>query len=108
MTHVAQRYAWGAPSHWTEGIADYISSKLGCTNDSSCAECSRASPHYRAGYSCAAAFLLYVEATYNSNVVRELHTALRRGSQKGAGLVKVVVRCALKRASFFAFQGHKN
>ncbi len=92
MAHVAQQYPRKAPSHWQEGIADYVSAKLLCTNESHCAECSNISPHYRSGYSCAAAFLLYVEQTHNSNVVRQLQSALRRGSYNDAFFTKATGR----------------
>ena len=36
--------------------------------------------HYTSGYACAGAFLLFVDATYGSNAVRQLNTELRRGS----------------------------
>lgn len=89
MAHVAQHYyrpligKWMTlnphpPSCWEEGIADYIFFKLSQTNGWRCAECGLAFPHYRNGYSCAGAFLLYLD-TYNPNLVRQLNTALRRG-----------------------------
>lgn len=90
MAHVAQHYYHPIicrlvvfdphpPSCWQEGIADYVCFKLGQTNGWHCAECDSQYPHYRNGYSCAGAFLLYLEGTYNSNVVRQLNTVLRRG-----------------------------
>jgi hypothetical protein len=90
MAHVAQYYCrpllgrWIAynhnpPSHWVEGIADYVCFKLGETNGLRCAQCDFISPDFRSGYSCAGAFLLYVEKTYHSNIVRQLNTRLRHG-----------------------------
>jgi len=54
--------------------------KLGYTNGWRCPQCSVAFPHYTYGYACAGAFLLFVDATHGSNVVRQLNTELRRGS----------------------------
>jgi hypothetical protein len=90
MAHVAQHYyrpiigRWVVltprpPFCWQEGIADYVCFKLGQTNGWRCAECDSVYPHYRNGYSCAGAFLLYLEGTYSSNIVRQLNTALRQG-----------------------------
>jgi hypothetical protein len=84
MAHVAQRYSSAAPSYWREGIADYVCFKLSYTNGTKCAECSNLSWHYRSGYSCAAAFLLYVEATYGWKVIHELNTQLRGKSYSDA------------------------
>ena len=89
MAHVAQHYArpiigkWlvytsRPPNCWQEGIADYVYFRLYRTNDQPC-ECGFRFPHYLNGYSCAAAFLLYLEKAYNSNVVRQLNTVLRKG-----------------------------
>jgi hypothetical protein len=80
MMHVAQQYDAGATVHWTEGIADYVCAKLGYTNAVNCAQCSANYPHYRSGYRCAAAFLLFVETQYAASVVPELHRRLRHGS----------------------------
>ena len=84
MTHVAQGYRWynwfKTPSCWTEGIADYVRYKLGYTNGWRCPQCGVEFPHYTYGYACAGAFLLFVDATYGSNVVRQLNAELRRGS----------------------------
>jgi hypothetical protein len=80
MVHVAQRYSGSAVSHWTEGIADYVCAKLGYTNAANCPTCSAMYPHYRAGYQCAAAFLLFLETQYAPDVVPELHRRLQRGS----------------------------
>ncbi|MBI5383609.1 MAG: hypothetical protein HZA90_02870 [Verrucomicrobia bacterium] len=89
MAHVAQHYEqpiigrWlvrshDPPAHWAEGIADYVCFKLGETNGR-CAQCDFSYPDFRSGYSCAGAFLLYVERTYNSDLVRQLNTRLRHG-----------------------------
>ena len=90
MTHVAQHYyrriigRWlvenPRPTRcWVEGLADYSCFRLGVTNGLHCVECNSVFAHYRDGYSCAAAFLLYLERTYAHAIVPELNTALRRG-----------------------------
>ena len=90
MAHVAQHYYRPIigrlvvvdphpPSCWQEGIADYVCFKLGQSNGWRCAECDSVYPHYRNGYSCAGAFLMYLEETYDSSIVRQLNTALRQG-----------------------------
>jgi len=84
MAHVAQRYPWHKtskiPLFWREGIADYARYKVGFTNGWGCPECSAEFPHYTSGWSCAGAFLLYLDKTYGSNVVRQLNAELRRGA----------------------------
>jgi len=84
MAHVAQHYKWydwlQTPSYWMEGIADYVRYKLGYTHGWRCPQCSVEFPHYTSGYACAGAFLLFVDATCGSNVVRQLNAELRRGS----------------------------
>ena len=72
MTHLLQRYAPGAPLHWREGICDYVAAKLGGAD----CGCTDKSPNYLAGYDCAAAFLLYLEATYSEDIVRAVHARL--------------------------------
>jgi hypothetical protein len=95
MAHVAQHYyrpiigRWlvvdpQPPFCWQEGIADYVCFKLGKTNGWRCAECDSVYPDYRNGYSCAGAFLLYLEGVYNTNIVRRLNTALRQGRYSDA------------------------
>src|SRR6266404_2736148 len=90
MGHVAQHYyrpiigRWLVSTHhppvyWVEGIADYICFKLLQTNTWACLECGSAQPHYRDGYSCAGAFLLFLESKYNPTIVPQLNTALRQG-----------------------------
>lgn len=84
MAHVAQDYEWyrgfNRPSCWREGIADYVCYKLGYTNGPRCPECAFEHPHYTSGYTCAGAFLLYMDTACGSDVVRQLNRALRRGS----------------------------
>ncbi|HLP78008.1 MAG TPA: basic secretory protein-like protein [Candidatus Paceibacterota bacterium] len=90
MTHVAQAYyrpilgEWlihtsNPPSYWEEGIADYVCFKLGKTNGWDCPQCGFLFSDYHQGYSCAGAFLLYLDGAYGSNLVRHLNTALRHG-----------------------------
>src|SRR5579859_5689989 len=80
MSHVAQNYKSHSFEYWGEGIADYVCFQLGYTNVWNCPQCSGDYPHYKSGYRCAAAFLMYVHATYGAKVVRQLNTELRRGS----------------------------
>lgn len=83
MAHAAQDYKWfrwyKTPSYWMEGIADYSCYKLGYANLSRCPECSLEYPHYTSGFTCAGAFLLYIDATYGSNVVLQLNREIRHG-----------------------------
>jgi hypothetical protein len=80
MAHAAQNYRWRkTPPHWTEGLADYVTYKLGYTNAWTCAKCSAMYPHYTSGYSCAAAFLFFVEANYNAHIAAQLNQKLRDG-----------------------------
>jgi hypothetical protein len=88
MAHVAQNYNWitsfRAPDYWREGMADYVHYKLGIGNGPYCAACSANYPHYRDGYWCAAAFLLYIDAQYGSNVIRQLNSELKGGTYTDA------------------------
>jgi hypothetical protein len=90
MTHVAQHYyrpiigRWlinnpRPAKFWVEGMADYVCFRLSATNHLHCGECNSVFPHYKDGYSCAAAFLLYLERTYNRAIVPQLNAVLRRG-----------------------------
>jgi hypothetical protein len=80
MAHVAQQYKRSkAPLFWREGVADYVRYKLDGTNGPTCPQCSFQYPHYTSGYWCLGAFLLYLDTTYGSNVVRDLNAELRRG-----------------------------
>src|SRR5437773_7936733 len=83
MAHVAQAYKWynwfNTPSYWAEGMADYARFKLGYTNGWRCPQCSVEFPHFTSGYACAGAFLLFLDATCGSNVVRQLNAELRQG-----------------------------
>jgi hypothetical protein len=91
MAHVAQRYK-KAPFYWEEGIADYVRYKLGYTNGWSCPQCAAEYPHYTSGYWCAGAFLLYVDGTCGSNVVRQLNAELRHESYSDKFFAKATGR----------------
>jgi len=85
MAHLTQDLQWyrsisSKSVCWVEGIAEFVRYKLGYTNGRRCPSCSANYPHYMTGYSCAGAFLLYVDATYGSQVVRQLNEELRRRS----------------------------
>jgi len=83
MAHLPQAPKWYRAISskswcWMEGMADYVPYKLGYTNGWRCPQCSAEFPHYTYGYTCAGAFLLFLDATYGSSVVRQLNTELRR------------------------------
>jgi hypothetical protein len=80
MSHVAQKFPSKAWDYWGEGIADYVCYKLGHTNEWNWPHCSFEYPHYTSGYCCAGAFLMFVDATYGPDVVRQLNAELRQGS----------------------------
>ena len=90
MTHLVEQYrsrrflflTYQEPARvfWGEGIANYAFYKLIGTNGWDCPECNVRYPHYTSGYTCAGAFLLFLEARYGSNVVPQLNTALRQRS----------------------------
>jgi hypothetical protein len=85
MTHVAQDYSWHRTEPcWTEGIADYVRFKLGYTNGWMCPQCSALYPHYTSGYTCAGAFLLFLDAQYGGGVVGKLNHELRHHSYSDA------------------------
>ena len=88
MSHVAQQYPSKAWDYWGEGIADYVCYKLGYTNEWNWPHCSFEHPHYTSGYCCAGAFLMFVDATYGSNAVRQLNGELRRGSYSDSFFAK--------------------
>ena len=86
MAHVAQRYNWyrrvTMPYYWQEGIAEAMVFKLENVNvpkDRPC-KCSAVWPHYMSGYSCTAAFLLYLEEAYDPQMVSRLNAAIREGT----------------------------
>ncbi len=86
MAHLAQRYSWyrraTMPYYWQEGIAEAMVFKLEKVNvpkDRPC-KCSAVWPHYISGYSCTAAFLLYLETAYDPELVPRLNSAIRHGS----------------------------
>lgn len=79
LAHPFRGYPSQPPSYWVEGLADYVCAKLGHTNSMDCPQCNESFPHYQSGYSCASAFLLYIDDTYGTEVIRQLNAALRRG-----------------------------
>jgi hypothetical protein len=80
VTHPFRSYPPAGPLYWVEGIADYVCAKLGHTNALECTQCDERFPHYKEGYKCAAAFLLYIDAAYGSDVIRRLNAAMRGGA----------------------------
>jgi len=79
--HPFRSYPPAEPTYWTEGIAVYVFARLaGHTNPTNCPQCDERFPHYKTGYACAASFLLYIDATYGSNIACQLNAALRRGT----------------------------
>jgi Peptidase of plants and bacteria len=79
MAHVAQQHTDNATWYWTEGLADYVCYKLGCTNGATGPQSMPTTPHYTSGYWCTGAFLLFIDASYGSEVVQRLNIQLRRG-----------------------------
>jgi len=81
IAHVHQGYAGnGIPSWLVEGMADYVRYWAGYANGWSYAHCETASPHYTSGYWCSAAFLNYVEKTYDNQLIPKLNHELREGT----------------------------
>lgn len=92
MTHMALRHdtlRWSKPQEqWEEGLADYAYFKLVSTNGWGCPQCDYRFPHYTSGYTCASAFLLYVESRFGSNVIQELTSELCQGRYSDKFFVK--------------------
>jgi hypothetical protein len=94
MAHMAVQYrhwtaslwrsAPPASGYWGESIADYAFYKLIGTNGWSCPECNLLFPHYTSGYTCGGAFLLYLDASYGTNLVLQLVRELRQRSYSDA------------------------
>jgi hypothetical protein len=88
MAHLAQRYPWyrriTMPFYWQEGIAEAMISKVNNPQaiETRPCKCTALSPHYISGYSCTAAFLLYMENTYDPELISRLNRAIRDGSYK--------------------------
>jgi len=90
MAHIALQYEvrtkslWRsdppAASYWGESLADFARFKLIGTNNWACAECNARLPHCSSGYMCGGAFLLYLDATYGTNLVRQLVYQLQHHS----------------------------
>ncbi|MEG4813420.1 basic secretory protein-like protein [Microcoleus sp. K5-D4] len=80
MAHVAQNYQKSVPGWLVEGIADYIRFRMGYS-DSSKLSC-RNNLHYSSSvYSCAPAFVNYIEKT-NNGVIAKLNAALKQEGYK--------------------------
>lgn len=80
---------WSRPHFgWEEGLADYAYFKLIGTNGWGCPQCDYRYPHYTAGYTCAGAFLLYVESMFGTNVICQLKSELRQGRYTDAFFLK--------------------
>jgi hypothetical protein len=88
MAHVAQPYAtsWYSwlpmyrkkvPVWWVEGVAYYVGGKLGYSIGLDCPGCLWWHDYVSDGW-CAAAFLLYLDATYGADVIQQLHIQLGR------------------------------
>ena len=88
MAHVAQQNKSKVPGYWQEGIAELVRYKLGFTNGYRCPECSEEFPSYTSGYTCAGAFLLYLDSIYGSSFVRQLNSELRHGSYSATFFLK--------------------
>ena len=102
LTHMATQHQsllerWRHPipasiGCWGESLADYARYKLVGTNGWSCPSCNIYHPHYGSGYTCGGAFLLYVEANYGTNVIRELAREFRNGSYRDEMFAKTTGR----------------
>ena len=82
ITHFFQHYPTNTPSHWREGIADYVAHEL-AAEKSHCA-CNAMFPALTDGYACAAAFLQFLHDAYTTNTVPRLHQALSKGKSAEA------------------------
>ncbi|MEG4146593.1 basic secretory protein-like protein [Microcoleus sp. Pol12B5] len=76
MVHVAQNYQKSVPGWLVEGIADYIRFEMGYS-DSSKLSCHNNQHYSSSVYSCAPAFVTYIEKT-NNGVIAKLNAALRQ------------------------------
>lgn len=96
MTHMALRhdaFRWSRPhGGWEEGLANYAYYKLIGTNGWGCPECDAVYPHYTSGYTCAGAFLLFVEAMCGSNITHQLNAELRRNRYSDSFFAKTTGR----------------
>jgi len=83
LTHVVQSYPSGGPGWITEGIADYVRYQLGYQTSWSYYHCDSVSK-YTSGYNCGATFLHYVQTKYDSNIIKEINTAMKAGTYTDA------------------------
>ena len=74
LTHVVQNYDGTAPSWITEGIATYMSYKLGYSIG--IAHCNTGE-RYTSGYGCAASLFNYTERLYKSSIVKDVHMKVK-------------------------------
>jgi hypothetical protein len=79
MVHLVQNYKRGAPDFWREGIADFMSFRLGYETPAIRPACDFQYPHYSDGYTCAGAFLCFL-ADSKEGAVLTLHQALTEGT----------------------------
>ncbi|QNL48186.1 hypothetical protein H8S90_15420 [Olivibacter sp. SDN3] len=81
VMHLVQSYAGGAPGWLTEGIADYVRHVYGLYNDRANWSLPDYQPgqHYTDAYRITARFLVWVEQSYDSDLVKTLDDLLRRG-----------------------------
>ena len=79
MAHTVQAYPSGEPFWLIEGIADYVRYWMGYQSVTSYAHCPPGK-NYTSGYWCSAAFLEYLEKTYDKDIVTKLDAVLRSGS----------------------------
>ncbi len=77
IAHMVQQYPHR--SFWEEGLAEFARYKLGYTNSTSGPKCSWEYPHFRSGYWCTGAFLVWIDQLYGSSVIKQLHQRLKAG-----------------------------
>jgi hypothetical protein len=81
LTHVVQNYDGTAPNWITEGIATYMSFKLGYSIG--VAHCNPGES-YTTGYGCTAALFNYIERQYKHSIVRDVHLRLKHDTYTNA------------------------
>lgn len=83
LTHVVQNYKGGGEGWLTEGIADYIRHKY-FEKDGEKLRVDAVNGSYRQSYTTAAAFLLWLEAHKDKDIVRKLNIASHDGTYSRA------------------------
>lgn len=81
LTHVIQGYGSNAPGWITEGIATYMSYKLGYSIG--IAHCN-AGESYTSGYGCGASLFNYIERVYRPSIVRDIHRSIKNQTYTNA------------------------